>query len=67
MLILGYIFFNVNGADSNVSSNVLLLRKTGRVDSEVDLLVSIGISSSSCQVKLIDIISKSSIHSEIHY
>ena len=35
--------FSVNGAESKVSSNALLLRKTGRVNSEVDLLVRIGI------------------------
>ena len=50
MLILSYILFSLNSADNNVSSNVLLLRKTCKVNSEVDLLVSIGISNSSMKV-----------------
>ena len=55
MLIWAIYSFSVNGADSNVSSNILLLRKTGRVNSEIDLLVSIGISNSS--IRLINLYS----------
>ena len=42
-----YILLMSVGADSNISLNVLLLRKTGRVNSEVVLLVSIGAFNSS--------------------
>ena len=49
MLILSYIFLRVWGADNKVSSKALLLRKTGRVNSEV-LLVRIGTSVSSVRL-----------------
>ena len=42
--------FNVSGADSNISSNVLSIRKMGRFISNVDLLVSMGTSYSSIKL-----------------
>ena len=42
--------YNVNGTDSNVLSNMLLLRKTGKVYSEIVLLVSIRASNSSVRL-----------------
>ena len=41
---------SVSRADNNVSLNILLFRKTGRVTSEEDLLVSLGISNTSVKL-----------------
>ena len=41
---------SVSGADNNISLNVLSFRKTGKVTSEVNLLVSMGISNSSIKL-----------------
>ena len=43
--------FNVSGADNKDSSNFLLFKKTGKVNSEVDLLVNVGIFISSVSLK----------------
>ena len=62
-----YILLSVSGVDNNISSNVLLFRKTGKVTSEVNLLVSMRLSNSSVKVKFISIASKCTINGKIHY
>ena len=42
--------FSVSGADNKDSSNLVLFRNTGKVISKVDLLVNIGISTSSVRL-----------------
>ena len=44
--------FSVSGADSKDWSNLLLFKNTGKVTSEVDLLVIVGILISSVRLKL---------------
>ena len=44
--------FHVSGADNNDLSNLVLFRNTGKVISEVDLLVNTGISTSSVRLNL---------------
>ena len=43
--------FNVSGPDNNDSSDLVLFRNTGKVISEVDLLVNTGISNYSVRLK----------------
>ena len=43
-------YFSVNGADNKDLSNLVLFRNTSKVISEVDLLVKIGISTSSVRL-----------------
>ena len=59
--------FSVSGADSKELSNLLLFKNTGKVTSEVDLLVIVGTLISSVRVKIFWIISKCKVNHEIHY
>ena len=58
--------FSISGADNKDTSNLLLFKNTGKVISEVDLLVIIGMLASSVRFEFIQIVSKCNIDCKVH-